>query len=709
MGWVFNGIINQKGAPAVYTDVLANRPAAGYRGRLFINNDGSGGIYYDTGITWSLLASPSGGSTPTLQDVTTAGSVTSTNITAAAFIVTGGTANQFLKGDGSLDSSTYITATSTNTLTNKSGNISQWTNDSGYITNAALAGYLTTAAAAATYLTIATAAATYLTGNQTISLSGDISGSGATAITTTIGANKITNTMLAGIASSISSGLLLFGSGGNAFNVNAAVYYDGTYLTANNFLTGGKYFVQGGSGGTDKISYDGAGGFFVVTDFDTLNLQAGVNDANKRQINFYTGLTQAAYIDISANFWSTQTLSTSDNSKKFATTEFVKSQGYITTATTITAGTGISVSGTTNVTVTNTGTLQQTTTNGNTSTNGIALTVSTTSDALTITKTNTGNAITATGIVNLSLTVAMTNASQYNQITNLIYSGANTTNTVQSIYAGTLGQFGYFGTGAATYNAKTIAAGVVGKGYIGTTGGSYNKLSGVGASLEFKDNTNVTFASNFYALAPYVTSGQTYTGTITNFCGVYIDDTKGNTDIPALGITNSWGIYQAGTNDNNYYAGKVLIGSTTNVGASRLQVTGSSLVSSQSFEGTKVLRGCQYISLTESVANTIATITGNNANVGLNRVIIEYAGYKNNAGTLTYESGRLTAFFRIGAGVQGLSITDILGTSFFSFAYSLSGSVLTITTNPGVCSNGAGITMQITVLTDGSNSTLAIS
>jgi len=39
---------------------------------------------------------------------------------------------------------------------------------------------------------------TYLTGNQTITLSGDVSGSGATAITTTIGAGKVTNAMLAG-------------------------------------------------------------------------------------------------------------------------------------------------------------------------------------------------------------------------------------------------------------------------------------------------------------------------------------------------------------------------------------------------------------------------------------------------------------------------------------------------------------------------------
>jgi hypothetical protein len=41
---------------------------------------------------------------------------------------------------------------------------------------------------------------TYLTANQSITLSGDISGTGTTAITTAIGANKVTNAMLAQVA-----------------------------------------------------------------------------------------------------------------------------------------------------------------------------------------------------------------------------------------------------------------------------------------------------------------------------------------------------------------------------------------------------------------------------------------------------------------------------------------------------------------------------
>jgi hypothetical protein len=69
--------------------------------------------------------------------------------------ITTGTTLQYLRGDLSL--ATFPTA------------ISTFTNDAGY-----------------------------LTGNQSITLSGDITGTGGTAITTTIGAGKVTNGMLAG-------------------------------------------------------------------------------------------------------------------------------------------------------------------------------------------------------------------------------------------------------------------------------------------------------------------------------------------------------------------------------------------------------------------------------------------------------------------------------------------------------------------------------
>ena len=53
----------------------------------------------------------------------------------------------------------------------------------------------------------------YITGNQTITLSGDISGSGTTSIVTTIGSNKVTNSMLAQVATSIFKGRVTAGTG----------------------------------------------------------------------------------------------------------------------------------------------------------------------------------------------------------------------------------------------------------------------------------------------------------------------------------------------------------------------------------------------------------------------------------------------------------------------------------------------------------------
>lgn len=44
----------------------------------------------------------------TLQDVTDNGATTTHSITANAFIKSGGTSSQFLKADGSVDSTTYL-------------------------------------------------------------------------------------------------------------------------------------------------------------------------------------------------------------------------------------------------------------------------------------------------------------------------------------------------------------------------------------------------------------------------------------------------------------------------------------------------------------------------------------------------------------------------------------------------------------------------
>jgi len=58
--WIQNAILNQKGSPAIYTDDLANRPAAGYIGRLFVAKD-TFAWYRDNGTTWDLIGGPGTG------------------------------------------------------------------------------------------------------------------------------------------------------------------------------------------------------------------------------------------------------------------------------------------------------------------------------------------------------------------------------------------------------------------------------------------------------------------------------------------------------------------------------------------------------------------------------------------------------------------------------------------------------------------------
>jgi hypothetical protein len=73
-------VINQRGTPALYADALANRPAAGFVGRIFIDTDSpSSGIYRDTGTAWVNVAG-GGGGTQNLQSVCTFGNTTTTRV-----------------------------------------------------------------------------------------------------------------------------------------------------------------------------------------------------------------------------------------------------------------------------------------------------------------------------------------------------------------------------------------------------------------------------------------------------------------------------------------------------------------------------------------------------------------------------------------------------------------------------------------------------
>ena len=77
-------VLNQLASPALYAAALANRPAASFTGRLFVDSDApSTGIYRDTGTTWVQVADLGAGTTGTLQQVTTNGSSTTVGISTS--------------------------------------------------------------------------------------------------------------------------------------------------------------------------------------------------------------------------------------------------------------------------------------------------------------------------------------------------------------------------------------------------------------------------------------------------------------------------------------------------------------------------------------------------------------------------------------------------------------------------------------------------
>jgi hypothetical protein len=76
-----SSVLNQFGSPSLNSNTLANRPAFGQVGRLFVDTTNNV-IYRDTGSSWVLVGGA--GSTPNLQAVTTVGNTTTVGIFAGA-------------------------------------------------------------------------------------------------------------------------------------------------------------------------------------------------------------------------------------------------------------------------------------------------------------------------------------------------------------------------------------------------------------------------------------------------------------------------------------------------------------------------------------------------------------------------------------------------------------------------------------------------
>lgn len=134
------------------------------------------------------------GSLTGLTGISSSGTIVFSGLSSNGLVKTsGGTGTLSIATSGTdyevpLTFSTGLTRTTNTVTVNTSQNIAT-------LSNLTTNGFVKTSGGTGA-LSIDTS--TYLTGNQTITLSGDVSGSGATSITTTIGASKVTNTMLAG-------------------------------------------------------------------------------------------------------------------------------------------------------------------------------------------------------------------------------------------------------------------------------------------------------------------------------------------------------------------------------------------------------------------------------------------------------------------------------------------------------------------------------
>lgn len=200
------------------TDIASNYVSIATANTITAKHTFSNGILLNTASSWTssdrAIAFSADGEDANIRYYSTDSSKGLTfnpntgELKAAKFTRRGGTSSQFLKADGSVDSSSYIT------------------------------------------------------GNQTITLSGDVSGSGSTSISVSIGAGKVTNNMLAG---SIANGKLA----NSAITINgSSTSLGGSFSTAS--ITAGTAGTSSATSGLSiSVPYVTMNAYGIVTGYGT--------------------------------------------------------------------------------------------------------------------------------------------------------------------------------------------------------------------------------------------------------------------------------------------------------------------------------------------------------------------------------------------------------------------------------------------------------
>lgn len=487
----------------------------------------------------------------TYPNFTLTNGITNNNqLTNGAGYITASTTDTLINKSGNIsmwaNNVGYITASSTDTLTNKSGNISQWTNDSGYITSASLTGYVpytgatTNVNLGSNTITAGGATLTGVLSGTSSTFSGFGLFGGATTLTgigggiatnnaTTSGVQMRVADVSKGFVYATSSTVLLEAASGSTIQLapngstaltlattGAATFANSVTGT---IITGSSYVVGG------YLQASGATGLLVLT---SASWGASSEVRNNTDINGSSGGDYFALKNPSGKSFSWVVNSVSISN--------LSSAGLLTTL------------GYTNPT-------------GNNTLNTSSGVTSIGPGAISTYQFNVKGA----GFSENSNSVLNSNKFGWYGSFNLTTTGSESD---QYINAAVAGAWSYSAaSGTYTPNAVAKNGAVVGSVFL-LGGATYSGIAnGIFADISFSESINVTTAATLRAAQPKQIVGQTaYSGTVTNMCGLYIDDI--NASSLSARFTNKYGIYQVGINDKNYFGGEIISGSGQSVTSS---------------------------------------------------------------------------------------------------------------------------------------------
>jgi hypothetical protein len=554
---LLNNVQNQRRTPALYSDVLAQQPSAGFTGRLFVSED-TFALYRDNGVTWDLIGGPGTG---TITGSGTAGKITKFNSasvigdslmtqTAGTITVTGDLAATIRVAAPVVAATTAIglsTAPSNvymdglyidnglntfrwNFQQDASNNLTLWQYTGGPATK--FYSFATAGLTAPAFIKSGGTAAQFLKADGSIDSSTYLTAAGAvTSIAGT--ANQIiasvpTGAVTLSLPQSIAtSSVVQFGGVGIGAASSMSLFINQTTITNQRSVVG------------------------ILSNTLNANSFAGFFEINSNVINANPGSNAAIMIINSSN---TMNIAASGTHASFSGLRII--QPIIGAgAGTLTEGSTVRIDGEPTGAVTN---YALNVSSGKSHFGGNIIGDTIASIGAGAVTTYTLNVAGTTFSNQASSTL---NADSFAVLGAETYSGSGT-ETGQRVIAG--GFFELAWTNTATFTASSLSKhGAISATIFKTQAGNFaGIMSALYANAELSGAGNITTLAGYRIFAPKQLAGNpAYTGTVTDFSGILIDDITGGTDIGAQ-ITNKYAIQQLGASDRVYFAGAIEIGNT---------------------------------------------------------------------------------------------------------------------------------------------------